>query len=207
MKIDPAEPARLHEAQLRRFLAADSWRMAIMRTVRAAALPDCWIGAGFVRALVWDHLHDFATATKLADVDVIFFDPENLSKSREQAIEARLSGLRPADLAAVPWQVRNQARMHAGHGDRPYRNCADALCHWLETPTAVAVRLKADDEIEVLAPIGLVDLFALRLAPTPNGGRRRPDAYRQRIETKRWQRSWPGLTLILPDDEATTPCP
>ena len=93
MRVDPAEPEGFREAHLRQLLNADCWRMAVMRTVRAVALPDCWIGAGFVRALVWDHLHDFATATPLADVDVVYFDSENLSKHCEQAIEAGLSEL------------------------------------------------------------------------------------------------------------------
>jgi len=192
------------EARLRRLLEADSWRMAVMRTVRAVALPDRWIGAGFVRALVWDHLHEFAVATPLDDVDVIFFDSENLSKQREQAVEGQLGELWPEALDPVPWQVRNQARMHAGHGDRPYRDCADALRFWLETPTAVAVRLQDGDHIEILAPLGLTDLFDLRLAPTLDGGRRRPEAYRERIETKRWERFWPRLELILPDGEAAS---
>jgi hypothetical protein len=195
-----AEPAL--EDRLRHLLEADAWRLAVMRTVRAARLPDCWIGAGFVRALVWDHLHDFTAATPLDDVDVIFFDPENHSKEHEQAIEADLSGRWPGGLDPVPWQARNQARMHAGHGDRPYRDCADALIYWLETPTAVAVRLHDGDRIEILAPIGLTDLFDLRVAPTLDGGRRRPDAYRKRIETKRWEQFWPRLNLILPDGEA-----
>jgi len=196
MTTAPAETVR--EARLRQLLEADSWRMAVTRTVRAVRLPDCWIGAGFVRALVWDYLHGFTTSTPLDDVDVIFFDRENLTKQHEQAAEARLNRLWPNPDDPVRWQVRNQARMHAGHGDQPYRDCADALRYWLETPTAVAVRLTDGDRIEILAPVGLADLFDLRVAPTPDGGCRRVSAYRERIEAKRWELVWPKLKLISP---------
>jgi hypothetical protein len=46
-----------HEAQLKALLAQDRVRMQVLRTVRGLELPDCWVAAGFVRSLVWDHLH------------------------------------------------------------------------------------------------------------------------------------------------------
>src|SRR3546814_6422100 len=42
---------------LQRLLQADDERMRILRHVSYLALPDCWVGAGFVRSLVWDHGH------------------------------------------------------------------------------------------------------------------------------------------------------
>ena len=42
-----------------------------LRAVHHLGLPDCWVGAGFVRALVWDHLHGYNEATPLDDVDLI----------------------------------------------------------------------------------------------------------------------------------------
>ena len=114
-----------------------AWRQAALAAVADLGLPDGWIGAGFLRTPVWDRLHGKNTATPLDDLDVVFFDPSNLDPATEARLEARLRAAQPG----LNWQVRNQARMHLRNGDRPYRSTADALRHWLETPTAVALRL------------------------------------------------------------------
>ncbi len=183
------------EARLRAWLMADAWRMACLEAVAALGLPDGWIGAGFLRNLAWDRRHGVARPTPLADVDVIFFDPDS-GRAREAEIEATLGRRLPG----VPWSARNQARMHEGNGDPPYRDTADALVHWLETPTAVAARLTAGDGVEILAPLGLADLFALTVRPTHHA-RARPDrlaAYHARMGEKAWPAVWPGVGVEFP---------
>ena len=181
-----------------RLIADDAWRMRVLETVCALDLPDCWVGAGFVRAIVWDWLHGHAESTPLDDVDVIFFDSARTDSALESLHEQRLAALWPADQPAVPWSVKNQARMHLRNGDQPYADTSDALCHWLETPTAVAVRMDHEGELEVLAPLGVNDLLTLRIAPTPHARKRRLDAYRERVLAKPWVRQWPKLDLIIP---------
>ena len=176
-------------------IAADPWHMDALRAVRGLGLPDCWIGAGFVRALVWDHLHGYDKPTPLDDVDMIYFDAGNIRKTEERRYDARLAALLPA----VPWSVKNQARMHRRNGDEPYRDTSDALCHWLETPTAVAVRMKDDERLELLAPLGLDDLLAMRIVPTPHALRRRMPAYRERVSAKPWARQWSRVEIQIPD--------
>jgi hypothetical protein len=41
-------------AELQALIASDRERMRILHPVRALALPDCWVAAGFVRSLRWD---------------------------------------------------------------------------------------------------------------------------------------------------------
>jgi uncharacterized protein len=43
-------------ATLRSILMNDALRWGALGLVMALGLPDCWIGAGFVRHAVWDHL-------------------------------------------------------------------------------------------------------------------------------------------------------
>ena len=171
-------------------IRADPWMMDVLATVAELELPDWWIGAGFVRAKVWDLLHGYDRPTPLDDVDVIYFDPADLSKSPEKTAEKALSARRPD----VPWSVRNQARMHLRNDDPPYRDSADALRFWLETPTCVAVRLDARGELALTAPYGLADLLSMVVRPTP-AGRRRSAQYRARLAGKPWQRHWPRLRL------------
>jgi hypothetical protein len=182
-----AVPAAEHEDILRALIAGDPWRMQVLRTVRALDLPDWAIGAGFVRSRVWDWLSGDARTTMPTDIDVLYYDAENLDPARETVFEGRLNEALPA-----PWSVTNQARMHVENDEAPYASTEDALRHWLETPTAVAVRLSADDEIGVLAPWGLDDLFTMTVRPTPSG-RAKFDVYRRRIAAKNWAATWPGV--------------
>ena len=152
-------------------------------------LPDCWIGAGFVRGPVWDRLHGYDRPTPLDDIDVVYFDPEAHDPSAEQAQEARLRTALPG----LPWSVRNQARMHRRNGDPPYRSTKDALRHWLETPTAVALRLTADGRPELLAPFGLDDLLELVIRAAPHARAHRMAAFRDRLAAKDWLETWPKV--------------
>ncbi len=181
-----------------RLIASDPWRTRVLKTVRTLDLPDCWVGAGFVRALIWDHLHGHPESTPLDDVDVIYYNAEQTDRVAEQRHEGLLTALWPADQPAVPWSVKNQARMHRRNGDAPYADTGDALRHWLETPTAVAVRMDDEGALELLAPLGVDDLLAMRIAPTPHARKRRLDAYRERVLAKPWMRQWPKLDLIIP---------
>ena len=171
-------------------IAGEPWRRQALEAVAALGLPDCWIGAGFLRAPVWDALHGYGRPTPLDDIDVVYHDPAHLEPEAEARAEARLREWLPD----LPWSVRNQARMHLRNGERPYRSTAEAIRHWLETPTAVAIRL-ADGRPELLAPLGLDDLLNLVLRPTPHARAHRMAAYRARLETKNWLKLWPRLRL------------
>jgi len=166
------------------------WHMDTLRAVRALGLLDWAIGAGFVRNAVWDHLHGFRQMTPLNDIDVLYFDRSDVSAETEAALEAQLRAAHPVR----PWSVRNQARMHRRNGDRPYESTEDALVFWLETPTAVAVRLEADDNLTVLAPHGLADLIAMMARPTARG-REKYDDYLARMRAKNWPATWPQVTV------------
>ncbi len=145
-------------------VAGDAWMMGALEAVAALGLPDAWIGAGFLRGAVWDRLHGYAERTPPGDIDVIYHDPGNLDRAADEDPERRLAVLLPG----VPWSVRNQARMHLKNGDPPYRSSTDALAHWLETPTTVAVRLNQAGGPELLAPLGTEDLLGLVVRPTPH---------------------------------------
>jgi len=171
-------------------ISADAARVRLLERVKALDLPDCWIGAGFVRSAVWDHLHGRAPAAPDGDVDVIWFDRTRAASDIDRELEARLNGIEPS----VGWSVKNQARMHLRNGDEPYTSTADAMSHWPETATAVAVRL-TDSGIEILAPFGLDDLFSLTVRPTPAFSGKRLPILQERMREKRWLERWPRLVL------------
>lgn len=174
-----------------RIIAQDAVAMEQLRAVRSLDPPDWCIAAGFVRNRVWDHLHGIAPGRQPVDIDVIYFDAADPEGGREIAYEARLEVILPG----LPWQVRNQARMHRPKNLPPHRDTADAMRNWLESVTPVGVRLEADDSLTVVAPLGVADLLNLRCRPTPFGRTRRAE-YDARIESKRWRELWPRVRFL-----------
>ena len=173
-----------------RSIQADGWRMRVLQAVSAIALPDCWIGAGFVRNLVWDVLHEYSQPTSLNDVDVLYFDPRDIGKEIERQHESALSRAMPD----VPWSVRNQARMHLRNGDAPYRSVTDAMLHWAETATSVAVRQDAAGRLDLVAAHGIDDLVDLVVRPTPQFSMKL-QIFKARMREKNWRAIWPRLTI------------
>ena len=176
------------------FIIDDPRRWAILDAVRRQRLPDWAVGAGFIRSAVWDALHGYSEATPIADVDVLFFDADEVSRERECAIEAALAEAMPD----VPWSVKNQARMHRRNGDAPYADTADALRFWLETPTAVAIRIREDGGALLLAPFGAEDLLGMVSRPTPRG-REKLSHYQSRMREKNRPAHWPRVRILESD--------
>ena len=182
--------ARLTESttfDIRTFVAAQPVMMTALAAVERLALPDCWVGAGFVRNPVWDALHGYPWSASYTDIDVVYFDPANIDPKYDDVIEAELAVAIPS----APWSVKNQARMHLQNGDALYRDTADAVRHWPETCTAIAVRW-AGFRVELLAPFGVDDLLGMIVRPTPAFANKL-DIYRARLVRKAWSKSWPLL--------------
>jgi uncharacterized protein len=178
------------ERLLRSILARDAARLALLAKVEALGLPDCWIAAGFVRAAVWDALHDRPAAAPTGDIDVIWFDAARATADEDRTLELRLHATAPGHV----WSVKNQARMHLRNGDAAYASCKDAMRYWPETATSVAARL-SNGEIETLAPFGLGDLLGLVVRPTPTFAGKKHNVFRQRLAQKRWLEIWPQLRV------------
>jgi hypothetical protein len=172
-------------ADLIAFIESQPDLLAMLRAVAALALPDGWIAAGAVRNRLWNHLSGAADIG--GDVDVVYFDPARANHDTD--VERALAHLMPD----IPWSARNQALMHLRNGDPAYRSTEEALCHWPETATAVAARLR-QGQIEVLAPFGVDDLFARIIRPTPAMAAK-PGVFRQRLEEKRWTERWSGIRV------------
>ena len=198
MEKPRTEPAlhrvETHASTLRAVLSNDPLRWRLLALVRSLDLPDCWIGAGFVRNAVWDHLHGRAPAAPPRDVDVVWFDPRRADPSEDRVLEASLPGFEPG----VAWSVKNQARMHRRNGDAPYASAVDAMRHWPETATAVAVRRTKRGPCEIAAPFGLDDLFGLVLRATPGFAGARHGAFLARVQAKGWLAAWPMLRMQDP---------
>ena len=166
----------------------DPLRMQVLDCVSQLDLPQCYVAAGFVRNLVWDHLHGFNSSTPLNDIDVIYFDHSDTSYESAIRYEAQIQQWLPE----LNWQVHNQANMHTRNEDEPYQSSLDAMSYWPEKETAVAVNQSPTGEIECISAFGLESLFDLKITHNPNRSR---DVFDQRVQSKNWLTHWPKLTI------------
>ncbi len=178
------------EDKLAQLLAGDPLRTQALECVRSLALPDCYIAAGFVRNLVWDHLHQKHNPTPLNDLDVVYFDPNELDEQAYLEYEAQLNALMPK----LNWQVRNQANMHLRNGDEPYQSTLDAMSYWPEKETAVAARLNEKNQIECISAFGFESLFESQITYNP---KRKLALFQSRVESKNWLITWPQLQVAV----------
>lgn len=159
-------------------------RVNALDTVFQLELPQCYIAAGFIRNLVWVHLHQFEQSTPLNDVDV-----DESDANQCLAYEAKLKQFIPQ----LNWQVRNQAIMHVRNNDAPYLSSLDAMGHWPEKETAVAIRQTAKGQYECISAFGIESLFALQVTHNQLSPR---EVFDERVETKGWLAKWPLLRVV-----------
>lgn len=219
-------PARRHECpgaepglarELAQSVLAEPWLASALDAVAVSGLPDAWIGAGVIRDVVWGQLHDGFDPALVRDVDVVFFDPGDLSRARDEAAQRRLGEL------ARPWEASNQAAVHTwfheyfgGPPVPPFASVHEAVATWPETATCVAIRRAAGDPapgdpapgdpapgdpasggLEVCAPHGLADLIGRTWRRNP--GRVSLATSRERLARQRVAARWPGVTIIPPE--------
>lgn len=185
-------PARRIESEndISELIRADEWHMDVLRAAERKALPDWWIGAGFLRNLIWDALegNDFEHSR---DVDLVYFDGTDTTPDADWRYDKDMSELFPD----AEWEVRNQARMHYVNNLESFTSTADGISHWVETATCVAVRLEKG-RLRYLFCHGTDDLFSLVARPTEtfNTEELLPTFF-GRIEEKRWMERWPHLSI------------
>ncbi|MFD0710773.1 nucleotidyltransferase family protein [Paenibacillus sp. GCM10027626] len=161
-----------------------------LQLVQQLGLPNWCIAAGYVRNFVWDYLAGNPQRSPMNDVDVLYYDSNDLDETREKEYEARLIRLWPE----YDWSVKNQARMHLRNDEPPYESVEDAMKHWPETATAVGITLDEKQQLKVIAPFGLDDLFAMIIRRSPFFADR--DYFCARIQRKGWLKLWPQVRLI-----------
>ena len=119
-----------------------------LEAVSRLGLPDWYVGAGAVAQTVWNDAHGFDPRHGLKDLDVVYFDPSDLSADGEHRVEDRLAD----DLRhlGIELDVTNEARVHTWYEHRfgvplaPYESSAAAIATWPSIAGSIGVRI-ADD--------------------------------------------------------------
>jgi len=177
------------KSQLINWLQQDQFRLDALTVASSLQLNDWCLAAGFIRNLVWDQSHGFDVATSLNDLDLIYFDSDNLDEKKDKELEVQLKTLRD-----YPWSVKNQARMHLRNHHQPYQSTSDAMSYWPEIETAVGVYLDKGNQLELVAPFGVEALFSNTISL--NSKFSKPDEFNNRINNKDWLTKWPNLVVV-----------
>lgn len=167
----------------------------ILDRMAVVGLPDCWMAAGALFQTVWNALCERDPTAGIQDYDLNYFDGMDLSWEAENRAIARVA--RVFDDVDAVIQVRNEARVHLWYEAKfgvvcpPYRSTRHAISTFPSTSSCIGVR-QTDDGLEVFAPFGFADLFAMRTRPNPVLA---PAAVYQ-AKTSRWVQEWPQLTIL-----------
>ena len=169
--------------------------MQALTVARRLSLPDWLVFSGAVYQPVLNHLSGRSVDYGIKDYDLGYFDASDLSYEAEDVVIRRVKAAFDEPLHSMV-EVRNQARVHLwfeakfGEAYEPLSSTAEALERFASTTFAVGVRLEADDPLQIVAPFGLADLFALRLRPNP---RRRTVGFDRASADVR--RRWPEVAV------------
>ena len=177
-----------YESLITSWLQLDNTRCSAFTIASDLGLNDWCLSAGFLRNLVWDNLHLKEHPTPLNDIDLVYFNSNNICPEADKKLENHLK-----NQISLPWSVKNQARMHIRNQDLPYSSTSDAMSFWPEIETAVGVLLDKAQNIKFIAPFGLENLFNKTI--TINAKRRKPEVFSNRVRSKNWQAIWPELRV------------
>ncbi len=178
-------------SRLEAIIRADPDLMSVLQCRRDAALPQWRLVAGCLYQTVWNVLTNRPRGTGIKDYDVIYFDAGDLSWEAEDAIIRTVT-------AMLPLEIRNQARVHLWyerHFGVPYpplSTADEAMTRYPSTAGAVGVRLEMDGRLDIAAPFGLDDMFAMIMRPNPAC----PHQATFDAKVARTRLIWPEITVI-----------
>lgn len=182
-------------ARLLAILGASPLWSTLLERAPKASIEGWAVGAGALAQTVWNHLHGFHDRHGIRDIDIVYFDENDLSEDAEsrviEAMTTLLGDLGPA------LDVKNQARVHLWYERRfgapitPYRSLEDAVATWPTTATAVALVPRRHGAVDLIAPFGLDDLLAGIIRP--NKRQITKEIYQAKID--RWRPVWPKLDM------------
>jgi hypothetical protein len=169
--------------------------MQVLSVARHLSLPDWLVFSGAIYQPILNHLTGRPLDYGIKDYDLAYFDASDLSYEAEDAVIGRVRAAFDEPLRSMI-EVRNQARVHLwfpakfGEAYGPLSCTAEALERFASATFAVGVRLEPDDRLQIEAPFGLADLFALRVVPNP---RRKTVGFARASADV--QRRWPEVVI------------
>ena len=167
----------------------------IIKKAPKLELKHYYIGGGCIAQTVWNYQNGLDLLYGISDVDLVYYDPSDLSYDAEDCV-VKAGGVLFRE-APLPLDIKNQARTHLwyeksfGYPLNPYPCVEAAINSWPTTATSVGVRL-IGQELVVYAPYGLNDLFGQIIRA--NKTQITETTYRDKAD--KWLKKWNTLTVI-----------
>lgn len=193
--MENQEKSDVFEQKIKKFIIQNAFLNPLLHDLKGFQ-PLAYLSAGVIRNWIWSHLHGQKYDFHQTEVDVVFYDAEEINQQRTLKLKSLLEAKYPDQI----WDITNQAHVHhwykteSGHTIQPLKSMSEALSYWPETATAIAVRMDEQHQIEVIAPLGLSDLFELKLRWNDRFVSR--GVFEQRVQTKRFLERWPQLEIV-----------
>lgn len=201
---DPAQASEdERRAALIRLIGAMPVVLKILETIRDLRLPDAWLVSGGIYQNAWNLMTGKPVGHGIKDYDVTYFDGGDLSYAAEDQVIRAVAAALPELSGLI--ETRNQARVHLWYPERfgnsyPKLTCStEALTLYASKTHSVAARMNEAGAIEIAAPFGLANLFAMRLVPN----KVLDNAKTHAEKSARLKGLWPELQVIGWDDAET----
>jgi uncharacterized protein len=184
----------MKQRRLEAIIRADPDLMHLLERLRSLDLPQWRLVAGCLYQTVWNVLTARPRGMGIKDYDLIY-DDGDLSWEAEDAVIRRVGAA--TSECVGPVEVRNQARVHLWFADRfggtypALRTADESLGYYASIVHAVGVRLENDGRLDVAAPFGLGDMFAMAIRPN----RVLANAASHVSKAKRAKAIWPEVTV------------
>lgn len=157
-------------------------------------LPNAWVGAGIIFQNVWNVIHGYELNTHIKDIDVLYWDENDLTWASENnyigSLTESLSDIN------IPIDVKNIARVHLWYEERfgipkeRYHSVQESISTWPVIGACMAMRMN-QGRLEFIAPFGFQDMFSLRV-------RANKVLVNQTIyegKAIKWKEQWPKLSI------------
>lgn len=172
--------------------------MKILDYISELKLPNFYIAAGSIFQTIWNYYDKKPLNYGIKDIDIIYYDSENISKNYEEELERKITEYFKSINLNYEFDVHNEARMHLWKKENEnkninqYKNSEDAIDQWIATVHAVGIT-KINNRIYVYAPYGLSDIFSKTIRPIKHKANSK-ELYDKKVES--WQKRFSNLNII-----------
>lgn len=172
--------------------------MIILNYIDELNIPNYYIAAGAVFQTIWNYYDNKPLNYGIKDIDIIYYDSNNLSKDDEKELENKIVNHFKKLNLNYEFDVHNEARMHLWKKENEnqnihqYKNSEDAIDKWIATVHAIGIT-KDNNKIKVYAPCGLSDIFSKTIRPIKHKANSK-DLYDNKV--RGWEKRFNGLNII-----------
>lgn len=172
--------------------------MIILDYIYKLKLPNFYIAAGSIFQTIWNYYDNKPLNFGIKDIDIIYYDSNNLSKEDEKELENKITNYFKTLNLHYEFDIHNEARMHLWKKENEnkninqYKNSEDAIDQWIATVHSIGIT-KENDNIKIYAPYGLSDIFSRTIRPIKHKTNSK-ELYDKKVES--WQKRFDNLNII-----------